>query len=196
LSSIFTMDIDPRNVICIDTEFTDLLSPELLSLGLSSGSGAEHYAELDLESQEDADVRARCCDFVAHGAVLEQWGLVPGSAGTYAEMAQRTADWLSAEASRIKARSGQPAILAYDYFADLELLIQLLEDAGHGALLRTLLRPTNVGELTSRFDGGLAAEAAFQALGRRGLRRHHALADAVALRAALYACLTGRRLKI
>jgi len=35
-------------LVFLDTEFTDLLNPELLSLGLVTLDGREHYAELDL----------------------------------------------------------------------------------------------------------------------------------------------------
>ena len=40
------------------------------------------------------------------------------------------------------------------------------------------------GSLTGTVIGELAAEACFRELGARGLKRHHALADALALRAA------------
>lgn len=35
-------------LVFLDTEFTDILNPELLSLGLVTLDGREHYAELDL----------------------------------------------------------------------------------------------------------------------------------------------------
>ena len=37
-------------LIFLDTEFTDLLHPALLSLGLVTLDGREHYAELDLST--------------------------------------------------------------------------------------------------------------------------------------------------
>lgn len=37
-------------MIFLDTEFTDLNFPELLSLGMVTEDGSEFYAELDLES--------------------------------------------------------------------------------------------------------------------------------------------------
>jgi len=195
VSSIFTMALSPANIICLDVEFSDIESPELMSLGLASGNGAEHYAELDLEHPASAGVLSRCSDAVLHGdVVLTQWGSVPSCAGTFAQMAKRTADWLSAEAARVQKRSGQPAFIAFDYPADFELLVQLLQDHGHWAQVRPLVEPLNVDELTCRFDAALAAEAAFQKLRRRGLERHHALADALALRAAVHAAITGKRL--
>lgn len=38
-------------LIFLDTEFTDLLNPELLSLGLVTLDGREHYGELDLSTE-------------------------------------------------------------------------------------------------------------------------------------------------
>jgi hypothetical protein len=35
-------------LVFLDTEFTDLAKPELLSLGLVAINGLEHYGELDL----------------------------------------------------------------------------------------------------------------------------------------------------
>lgn len=49
--------------------------------------------------------------------------------------------------------------------------------------------PVNVNSITGTIDGELAAEQCFRELGKhggRGLKRHHALADAMALRAALH----------
>ena len=37
-------------LVFLDTEFTDLLNPELLSLGLATLDGREFYAELDVKS--------------------------------------------------------------------------------------------------------------------------------------------------
>lgn len=197
MPSIFEMSLSPQNIICLDVEFNDLTTPELMSLGLASGTGAEHYAELDLENPASAGVLSRCSDAVLHGdVVLTQWGSMPGCAGTFAQMAKRTADWLSAEAGRVQERSGQPALVAFDYPPDFALLVQLLQDHGHWARMQPLVEPLNVDELTCRFDASLAADAAFQQLRRRGLERHHALADALALRAAVHAAITGKRLSL
>ena len=45
----------------------------------------------------------------------------------------------------------------------------------------------DVSALTGTIDGELAAEQCFRGLAKRGLQRHHALADALALRAAYVA---------
>lgn len=74
----------------------------------------------------------------------------------------------------------QPTTIAFDYAPDFELLEYLLRDAGQWDSVRDVVRPLNVDELASRFDGVLSAESAYAALRRRGLERHHALADALA----------------
>lgn len=195
--SVFNMKLSPQNIICLDVEFTDPRRPELLSVGLASASGAGHYAELDFQHPANAGLLARCSDFTRHGGVLEQWGRVPGSAGTLEVLARRTADWLFDEARRIHAQASQPAFIVFDHPTDFELLVRLLQQDARWPQLAPQLQALDVSELTSRFDAAVAEDAAFEELRRqRGLARHHALADALALRAALYAGLTGRRIPL
>ena len=62
-----------------------------------------------------------------------------------------------------------------------------IRNAGLWDQVREVVLPVNVNPLTGTITGELAAEACFRALGQRGgraLKRHHALADALALRAA------------
>lgn len=192
MSSAFTMNLAEANVVYLDTEFTDLLVPELLSLGMVSAAGDEHYVELDLESPQSSEVLAHASDFARHNGVLEQWGRIGGSAATYEQMGLRTAHWLQERVTRL----GQPAYIAFDYSPDYELFEYLLRDTGHWDAVRELVRPVNVDELASRSDGTLSAEAAYAAMHRRGLERHHALADAHALRAACIAVITGKRVQL
>lgn len=195
--SIFSMAVSPLDIICLDAEFTDLNSPELLSLGMASGTGAEHYAELDLQHPDNAGVLRQCSDFTRYGCVLEQFGLVTGSASHLADMARRTADWLTVEVQNIRASSGQPAFIAFDIPTDFELLVRLLQRDERWPHLASQIHPMDVSELTCRLDAAIAADTAFEALRRnRRLSRHHALADAWALRAAVHAGLTGRRLPL
>lgn len=192
MPSVFSMDLAKAKVIYLDTEFTGLLAPELLSLGMVSGAGDEHYVELDLESPSSAQTLAHASDFVRHNGVLEQWGRVPGCTATYEEMGLRTARWLQDQITR----RGQPACIAFDYAPDYDLFVYLLRDAGQWDAVRELVRPVDVDELASRFDGVLGAEAAHEAMRRRGLERYHALADAHALRAACISVITGKRVKL
>src|SRR5438309_1447346 len=43
--------ITPAIPVFLDTEFTSLLDPHLLSVGLVTLDGREHYAELNMESE-------------------------------------------------------------------------------------------------------------------------------------------------
>ena len=181
-----------NHVIYIDTEFTDLLKPELLSLGMVTFDGEQHYVELDLADPASNSTVKNASDFVRHCGVLQQWGRVPKSAASYAQMGQRTARWLLAQAERF----GQPALIAFDYSADYELLESLLRYADQWEVVREVVRPSNVAELAWRFDGMLGAEAAYEQLRKRGLERHNALADAHALRAACIAATTGKRVTL
>ena len=104
--------------VFLDTEFTDLLSPELLSLGLVTLDGREHYGELDL-STETGQARVKASsDFVRHGGVLALWGRVPGAAGTQWEMGRRAGEWLLGLAEESNTRIE----VAFDYSVDYELL--------------------------------------------------------------------------
>jgi len=172
-------------LVFIDTEFTDLLQPRLLSLGMVSLEGREHYVELDVDDPAHAEVLSSASDFVRFNGVLEQWGRVPGAADTPLGMGSRTADWLLDMAGE----TSEPVVVCFDYSADHELLVECLQDAGQWEALRGVIRPANVDRLIGTITGELAAEAEFAALRSRGLARHHALADALALRAAYLAVL-------
>ena len=170
-------------MICfLDTEFTDLQAPELLSIGLVSLDGREHYVELDLDCDEGQRRRAKSSVFV-HEVVLDFWGAVPGAACTLQDMGRQTGDWLL----RLACRTGQRIEVALDYDIDYALLEQAIRDAGLWDSVCEVVSPVNVDSLTGTIDGELAAEEALRPLLHRGLGRHHALADALALRAAYVA---------
>lgn len=67
---------------------------------------------------------------------------------------------------------------------DYELMEYAIRDAGLWNQVREVVFPVNVNPMTGTITGELGAEACFRELGKRGLKRHHALADALALRAA------------
>ena len=113
---------NPKAIVFLDTEFTDLQNPKLLSIGLVALNGAEHYVELDLTSEVGKTRVKQSSDFVRE-VMLDFWGVVPGAGCTECEMGRRTVE------------------------AEFE------------------------------------ADRCFQRLSKRGLQRHHALADALALRA-------------
>lgn len=170
-------------LVFLDTEFTDLLQPQLLSIGLVALDGREFYAELDLMSDTGKARAKASTDFVRHGGVLGQWGLVPGASGTEWEIGRRAGEWLIG----LAAEAGVKVEVAFDYSPDYALLECAIRESGIWDQVRDAVIPVNVNSLTGTIDGELAAEECFRELGKRGgrgLKRHHALADALALRAA------------
>jgi len=178
-------------LVFLDTEFTNLQSPELLSIGLVSLDGREHYVELDLQSEiGKARVKASS-DFVRWGGVLDCWGLVANAEATAWEMGRRTGDWLLSLAQE----SGRRVEVAFDYMADFELLEHAIRDAGTWEWVRDVVLPVNIDAITCSVHAELAADECFRSLRKRGLHRHHALADALALRAA-YVCIKDSAVRV
>ncbi|MBI5270763.1 MAG: DUF2384 domain-containing protein [Burkholderiales bacterium] len=167
----------------MDCEFTDLVHPELLSIGMVELAGSEHYVELDLDTDVGKQRVEASSDFVRWGGVLDLWGLVEGAKATELEMGRRTGEWLL----RLAAESGTRVVVCFDYATDWELMEYAIRDAGLWDRVREVVQPTNVNALTGTIDGELAAEECFRGLAKRGVQRHHALADALALRAAYLA---------
>jgi hypothetical protein len=172
-------------LIFLDAEFTQFIHVELLSLGMVtlSDETRELYVELDLSTDVG---KARCAsssNFVKYEGVLDQWGAVPGAAATEWEMGHRAGEWLLA----LAAESGTRVEVAYDYGMDFELLEYAVRDSGLWDRVREVVWPVDVGALTGTIHGEVASEECYRALNGRGLGRHHALADAHALRAAYIA---------
>lgn len=170
--------------ICfLDTEFTDLVNdPALLSLGMVTLAGdSEHYVELDLRT-DIGQARKRACGEFARFGVLELWGVVPGAACTQWEMGRRTAEWLLSLAEA----AGSSVAVHFDYSLDYEFMEYVVRDGGLWDRVREVVVPVYY---SSNIDGDLAAEECFAQLRQRTppLQRHHALADALALRAAYIA---------
>lgn len=168
-----------NTTIFLDTEFTNLFAPELLSVGLVTEHGREFYAELCLESDAGKARFATSSDFV-QTEVFNMWERVAGATCTHLELGSRTARWLA----ECAARSGGILTIAFDYKADWELLTTTLEEAGAWQQLAPLIQPANVSRLTETIEGAIGADAAFAEMAHRDLYRHHALADAMALRGA------------
>ncbi|MBB2487006.1 hypothetical protein H5407_17390 [Mitsuaria sp. WAJ17] len=170
-------------IVFLDTEFTDLLRPELLSMGLVSLDGREHYVELNLSSEVGIARRRAASKFVLFEGVLDQWDKVANAASTEWEMGRRTGEWLLSMSEEASAR----VEVAFDYPADFELLALSVRNAGLWEQVRESVLPVNIGALSGSPTGEIAAEECFRDLRKRGLGRHHALADALALRAAYQA---------
>lgn len=144
-------------IVFLDTEFTNLPSPELLSIGLVTLDGREHCCELDLATETGkAHVKASS-DFVRHGGVLDFWGLIPNAAGTEWEMSRWTGEWLLG----LAAESGTRVEVAFDFSADYELMEYTIRDAGLWDRVREVVSPVNVNSITGTIDGELAAEKCF-----------------------------------
>lgn len=152
-------------IVFLDTEFTDLLNPELLSLGLVTLDGREFYAERTDYQTED------CSDFVRE-TVLPLLGGVPDAACTRTELTDRLRDWFE--------QLPEPTTIIYDFEGDW----MLLADAYLGRHHRQ--PPANVGDKL-RLDGFAITHPVFeQALNftyTQDWPPHHALADARALMA-------------
>ncbi len=171
--------IDGSNNIYLDTEFSSLSAPELLSIGLVADNGSECYGELAPDRlQVNAFVRQK---------VLSQWGRMNGSAASTAQLGIRVSAWLSTlESNSIN--------VVYDYDADFELLQSALRAAGLWYRWSEVLRPFKVGYLARMPISNEAMDLSWTDSSRHdGIHRHHALADARALRAG---CLALRHERI
>ena len=181
-----------KNLVFLDTELTDLLDPRLLSVGMVTWEGREHYVELDPACPASATTFAKASDFVRTCGVLDQWNRLTGAAASAPVMGRRTADWLLG----IAAHFDEPLLIAFDHADDYALVEECIRDSGLWGRVREVVRPRSVNEVNGIFECNLAAEYAYEALRRRDLARHHALADAHALRAAYVAYTTGKRVRL
>lgn len=107
--------------------------------------------------------------------VLPQFGHLVGVQHSLEGIAHATARWLH-------SLDGDVIEVAYDYSEDFTLLERLLTISDPALLVR--LVAVHVGYLLEEPNGEVAAMASWSNTSRiRGLHRHHALADAAALRA-------------
>jgi hypothetical protein len=169
--------------VCFDCEFTSLLDPHLLSVGLVTLDGREMYAELALESEVGQARLAATPWDVREGVIEDKWSLFPASVcDSDWSLGRRVGEWLLGVAE--SDTSGRVRLL-YDYSTDLELLVGVLEECNLWPQVRVVANERNVAAETGRVGCELASEACFRSLRRRQppLYRHHALADALALRA-------------
>lgn len=167
-------------IVFLDTEFTDLLERELLSIGALTLEGREQYVELDMSTDVGQARLKASSDFVRYDGVLDLFGLVPGASATYWEMGRRMGEWLLGLAEE----SGAQLEVAFDYSTEYDLMEYTIRDSGLWDRVREVVRPVNIRALTGSPAGEDAADECFRAMHARGLARHHALADAYALRAA------------
>lgn len=103
----------PFNVF-IDTEFTDFLDPQLISIGLVAQSGEEFYAELPYEVRE-------CSEFVK-AAVLPLLGYAPHAEMTKDDLYSQMTNWL-----KLVRPKDQEVFICYDYQTDWDLFYDVLD---------------------------------------------------------------------
>ncbi|MDY0748728.1 MbcA/ParS/Xre antitoxin family protein [Paucibacter sp. R3-3] len=170
--------------VLLDCEMTSLLQPQLLSIGLVTLDGRECYAELDLASDFGKARLAETAWDVRDGVIKDKWGLFPEAiCASEAAMGMRVGEWLlnvaaSDDSGRIE--------LMFDYPTDYELLVGALEECGLWPRVQAVTGIRNIANETGLGVTVWTREAAFRALRQRSmpLGRHHALADALALRSA------------
>ena len=96
-------------LVFLDTEFTDFLRPDLISIALVAEDGSEFYAERTDYCEDD------CSDFVRE-TVLPLLGGVPDTACSRSELTQRLRDWFE--------QLPEPATIIYDFESDWRLLAE------------------------------------------------------------------------
>lgn len=172
----------PTVSVFFDTEFTSLLDPHLLSVGMVALDGREHYAELDMEGALGR-TRLAITPRDVRENIFDKFGAMPAAkCDSEWTLGHRVGCWLLDVA---EADPGGRIELLYDYSVDYELLVGALEECNLWPKVRVIAREANIGGKTGTLGPELASEATFRALRRRTppLFRHHALADALALRA-------------
>jgi len=149
----------------VDTEFTDFIDCELLSIGIVSDDGREFYGE-----RNDVDL-SRCSDF-ARVAVLPQLGREPAVVGSEEHLATHLKKWLE------QFLAEEPVVVSVDYPTDWELFTYLVRDP------ETLAMPPWVRGQSIR--GAIAPQDVEQYWVLHGRSAHHALHDAKANRFAYH----------
>lgn len=146
--------------VFLDAEFTDLLDCDLLSLGMVSENGQRLYVEI-------ADARFEWCSPVVQENILPLLGKDPQARVPREQAAVRVAEWLA---------QFEEVDVLFDYQLDWELTADLLQDQP----LQNPPKPRLVNHEASEPEAMAAKEAVY----RSGVTRHHALGDALALKAA------------
>lgn len=151
-------------LIFLDTEFTDFVRPDLISIALVAEDGREFYAER-------TDYHRDACSGFVRETVLILLDRVPGATCSRAELTLRLRDWFET--------LPEPATIIYDFEGDW----LLLADAYLGRHHRQ--PPANVGDKLHLDNYAITHPVFEQALNltyTQDWPPHHALADARALR--------------
>jgi hypothetical protein len=138
----------------LDTEFTNFLDTELISLAIVGENGSEFYGEV-------TDFRRGACSAFVQEAVLPQPGQFPGRAMSFAQLRSQLLAWVS----RIPLKP--KPVLCFDFQGDVDLLDDLLWG----------VRGSMPGWQMENVNSWLDAER-LEAYYREHGGRHHALHDA------------------
>ncbi|MEB4633731.1 3'-5' exonuclease family protein [Burkholderia contaminans] len=141
--------------VFLDTEFTDFIDCDLISIALVAEDGREFYGE-----RNDFD-RRTCSPFV-HEAVLPQLGQYPDRVFSREGLRSALLEWL---------RPFESGIFCMDFPGDWDLLVDALDGVPNG--WRGLL------------VGDQADQVRLESYYKQFRGRHHALHDARALRYAM-----------
>jgi len=159
-------------LVFIDTEFTDFHRIDLISIGMVTDVGGEFYAERTDFREHDSN------SFVIE-TVVPLLGKFPDAACTQAELTQRLRQWFSS--------LPKPATVIFDYYSDWDLLAQAWAGSD-GSNISTFIKSREmVGDSITASRVFVEAHAATYT---DDWPRHHALADARALRAGYQAYMT------
>lgn len=142
----------------LDTEFTDFIDCDLISIGIVSDDGREFYAE-----RNDFDL-SRCSQFVKEG-VLPLLGREPATIGTETEIGIALKVWLA---------QFDDVEVCVDYSTDWEFFMMLIGDLGAIEMPKRI-EGRNIWNEIAAVD----VERYWKEYGRQA---HHALHDAKALR--------------
>ena len=141
--------------VFVDTEFTDFIDCDLISIALVAEDGREFYGERN-------DFDRRTCSAFVHEAVLPQLGQYPDRVFSRESLQLALCTWL---------RPFEGGIFCMDFPGDWDLLVDILDgvpNGWQGLLIRDQADQVRLESYYKQFGG-----------------RHHALHDARALRYAM-----------
>jgi len=142
--------------IFVDTEFTDFVDSQLISLGMVSERGAEFYVEVPYSLEA-------CSDFVRE-TVLPLLGQIPDAYCALADLPEKILNWFEV------VREDEEIEVCFDYQKDWDLLIHALDyQVPQWCTSRLVARNIN-------------ALLLYEFYKKHGLPEHHALYDARANR--------------
>ena len=167
-----------QDIICfLGCAFTNVPSPELVAIGLVTLHGQEqHYVELDITTPTARQLIDRASQF-ERDHLIAQCGL-PEFKRCCGDLGLLTRDWLIA-----LAPENSRLLVAFDHPTRYRLFEEAISHTGVDRRAVSVV-PLNMRTIALSRGGEEAAGRCYRTLVARGIRRHHAMADALALRAA------------